>query len=611
MLIPRNCSRIPRIPASTPVSRIPSLPMQISSHIAQVVCHALDWPAERCPEIEAGLTAPPDPTLGDVSFPCFSLAKERRMAPNQIAGMLAGRVVADEIVSRAAATGPYLNLFLNRGNVSTRVLGGIRQNPDTYGSRDLGRGQTMVLDFSAPNIAKPFHFGHLRSTNLGADLARIFAFQGWRVVRRNYLGDWGTQFGLVIWAWQQWGEEPALEARAIDYLVELYVRANRASEADPAVRESARQLFLRLEQGDPDIVHLWQRFRTLSLEGFHRTYARLGIEFDSYDGESAMNSKVQPVIARFLAAGVARESQGAIVVDVADALGREIAPCMLQKSDGASTYAARDCAEAIDRWERHRFAANIYVVSRQEDHFAQVFAALGKLAAAEGWADDWPTLCENVSFGYVRGMSTRKGEAVWLEAVLDEARDRAARYREERAAAGNRGAPELPVAEQLDISEAVGQAALLYFDVSSRRMTDVTFDWDTVLQFEGNTGPYLQYSHARMSGIFRKSTGADWLGTPADDDAGRLVADEEWAVIRKLRGFGPALTRAAVQREPFELAHYLYELCSVFNAFYNRHVVLDEADPARSRARLALVGGVRTVRGRGRELLGIRALEHM
>ncbi len=533
------------------------------------------------------------------------------MAPNQIAADLAARIATDQVIARVEAKGPYLNLFLDRPRVATQVLDEIRRNPDTFGSRDLGRGQTMVLDFSAPNIAKPFHFGHLRSTNLGADLARIFTFQGWRVIRKNYVGDWGTQFGLVIWAWQQWGEEAALEARAIDYLVELYVRANRASESDPAVRENARQLFLRLEQGDAEIVRLWERFRALSLEGFHRTYDRLGIEFDSYDGESAVNSKVQPVIARFLKAGVAHESQGAIVVDVADVLGREIAPCMLQKSDGASTYAARDCAEAIDRHERYGFAANLYVVSRQEDHFAQVFAALGKLAVAEGWPENWPALCENVSFGYVRGMSTRKGEAVWLEAVLDEARDRAARYREERAATGNRAAPDLSGEEQVAISEAVGQAALLYFDVSSRRMTDVTFDWDAVLQFEGNTGPYLQYSHARMSGIFRKSAEAEWLKTPEAGDSGLLVADEEWAVVQELRGFGPALTRAAVQREPFELAHYLYELCSVFNGFYNRHVVLDESDPARSRARLALVSAVRTVLACGLRLLGIRPLEYM
>jgi len=600
-----NCSRIPT------EFRYRSPTMQITSHVAQVVRTALGWPVERAAQVEDALVAPPNPALGDVAFPCFQLAKELRSAPQVIAKDLAGKIGPDPMIASARAEGPYLNLFLNRSNATEQVLGEIRDGPGTYGRQDLGQGRTLVLDFSAPNIAKPFHFGHLRSTNLGADLARIFGFQGWRVVRKNYIGDWGTQFGFVIWAWQQWGDEAVLEARAIDYLVELYIRANRQAEQDPGVREQARKLFLRLEQGDAEIVALWERFRGLSLDGFHRTYDRLGIAFDSYDGESSLNDKVQPVIARFLKAGVARESQGAIVVDVSDALGREIAPCMLQKSDGASTYAARDCAEAIDRWEKYRFGANVYVVSRQEDHFAQVFAALGKLAVAEGWPENWPARCENVSFGYVRGMSTRKGEAVWLEAVLDEARDRAARYRQERAAANPRALADMPADELAAISESVGQAALLYFDVSSRRLTDVTFDWDTVLQFEGNTGPYLQYTHARMSGIFRKATEAGLAGDAGPVDARLLVADEEWALVQKLRGFGPALCRATEQREPFEVAHYLHELASVFNAFYNRHVVLDEADPARSRARLLLVGSARAVLANGLTLLGIRPLDYM
>jgi arginyl-tRNA synthetase len=583
--------------------------MQITAHIAQVLCNALAWPAERRAQIEAALATPPNLALGDCAFPCFQLAKELRTAPNRIAQGLAEKIQPDRLIASAVAEGPYLNLFLNRRNALGQVLGEIRESPSTYGHTDLGRGQTLVLDFSAPNIAKPFHFGHLRSTNIGADLARIFAFQGWEVLRKNYLGDWGTQFGFVIYAWQKWGDEAALEARAIDYLVELYIRANRESEQDPSVREQARSLFLRLEQGDAEIRALWSRFRALSLDGFMRTYARLGISFDSYDGESSINDKVQAVVERFLKAGVAKESLGAIVVDVADVLGRDIAPCMLQKSDGASTYAARDCAEAIDRWERYQFGANLYVVSRQEDHFAQVFAALGKLAVAEQWPVNWPARCENISFGYVRGMSTRKGEAVWLEAVLDEARDRAGRFRTERAETSARGA--VAAGEADTVSEAVGQAALLYFDVSSRRMTDLSFDWDAVLQFEGNTGPYLQYAHARMSGIFRK---AAELGLAAADEPGDLAtlgADEEWLLVQKLRGYGPAVRRAAEQREPFEVAHYLYELASVFNAFYNRHVVIEVAEPARSRARLALVKATQGVMRSGLQLLGIRALEQM
>lgn len=308
---------------------------------------------------------------------------------------------------------------------------------------------------------------------------------------------------------------------------------------------------------------------------------------------------------------MARESDGALIVEVADSLGREIAPCMLRKSDGASTYAARDCAEALDRWERYGFGANLYVVARQEDHFAQVFAALGKLARAEQWPVDWPARCENVSFGYVRGMSTRKGEAVWLEAALDEARERAARYTEERTTASGREMPGMSAAERVARSEAVGQAALLYFDVSSRRMTDVTFDWDTVLQFEGNTGPYLQYTHARMGGLFRKATAAGIYPAATPENLGLLVTEEEWALVQKLRGFGPALQQGTLQREPFEVAHYLHELASLFNSFYNRQVVLDPAEPALTKARLLLVARTRGVLATGLELLGIQPLEQM
>jgi arginyl-tRNA synthetase len=585
--------------------------MQITSHVATLLCAALEWPAQRSAEFE-GLFAPtPDPSLGDIALPCFQLARELRSAPAQIARTLAEKIRPDTLVAAVAAQGPYLNFRLDRPAAAGLVLRQVLENPGTYGRSDLGQGRTLVLDFSAPNIAKPFHFGHLRSTNIGADLARIFEFQGWRVIRRNYIGDWGTQFGFVLHAWREWGNEAELKARAIDYLVELYVKAYKASETDAGIRDHARQLFVRLEQGDPEIRQLWERFRALSLEGFTRTYQRLGIRFDSFEGESAINPKVPAVIERFRAAGVAVESQGALVVEVSEVLGREIVPLMLRKSDGASTYAARDCAEAIDRWDRYRFGANIYIVSRQEDHFAQVFAALGRLAKAEGWETDWPALCENVSFGFVRGMSTRKGEAVWLEHVLDEAAVQAQAVRSARADANPRGFPQLPPAELAAISESVGQAALLYFDVSSRRLTDITFDWNTVLQFEGNTGPYLQYSHARMSGIFRKAADLGLAPATAAGAMQRLGAAEEWALVLALRDFPGSAQRAAAHREPFEVAQYLHGLASTFNTFYNSQVVVDPADGELSSARLALVAATREVLRTGLGLLGIRPLEFM
>lgn len=584
--------------------------MEISKHVAAAIAAALDEADSRGAEILHLLTNPPSLQMGDIAFPCFALAKELRASPKAIAERIAQRVTPDRLIERATATGPYVNVHLNRPAAARQILETVIAQAEGYGSADLGRGKTIVIDFSSPNIAKPFHFGHLRSTNIGADLARILGFLGYSVVRKNYIGDWGTQFGVVIYAWQKWGDPAALESRAIDYLVELYIRANQESERDPAVREEARALFRRLEAGDTAIKSLWERFRALSLRGFAKTYERLGVAFDSYDGEAAVNHRVQSVIDRFVKSGVAVPSEGAIVVPVADVLGREIAPCMLQKSDGASTYAARDCAEAINRWERYRFAGNIYVTSRQEDHFAQVFAALGKLSVAEGWDANWPAACENVGFGFVRGMSTRKGEAVWLEHVLDEARDQALRVRTEKAAANPRGFPDMPAADIESISEAVGQAALLYFDVSSRRMSDVTFDWNTVLQFEGNTGPYLQYSHARMCGLFRKVDATTNAGTASVVVADSL-SDEEWALLLQVRAFGSAVQRACVEREPHELARYLHELASSFNTFYNKHTVIDEAEPERSAARLVLVGACRITMANGLRLLGIRPLEYM
>jgi arginyl-tRNA synthetase len=586
--------------------------MPIIEEIAQTLCAALGVGRERSGEIALALTRPPSLAMGDFAFPCFQLAKTLRAAPAAIAAELAARITTGGLVARALAQGPYVNLHLDRREAARRILGPILANPDACGARNVGGGQVVVIDFSSPNIAKPFHFGHLRSTNIGADLARIFSLLGYRVIRKNYIGDWGTQFGFVIYAWQRWGDLHALRERAIEYLVELYVRAYRESESDPTVRDQARHLFLRLEQGDAEIAAIWQQFRELSLAAFVKTYERLGITFDSYEGEASVNHLVESVIQRFVNAGVAVESQGALVVEVADVLGREIAPLMLRKSDGASTYAARDCAEAIDRWERYGFSLNLYVVSRQEDHFAQLFAALGKLAQAEGWDTRWPQTCENVSFGFVRGMSTRKGEAVWLEDVLDEAHDRARRVRLEKAAANPRAFPALSAADLEYVSESVGQAALLYFDVSSRRLSDITFDWDTVLQFEGNTGPYLQYSHARMCGIFRKAESEAALPS-ADGTYGAEVpiSDEEWALVLELNGFEAAVCSAATNREPHEVARYLHGLASLFNAFYNRHTVLDPAEPATTQARLALVGACRAVLAQGLRLLGIRPLEYM
>lgn len=589
--------------------------MQISKHLTRVLGEALGIPATERNLTIKSLSRPSRLDMGDIALPCFRFSAGLKASPAAIAARLASAVAPDSLIHHVQAQGPYLNLFLRRPEAIRLVLQEVFNEKENYGRQDIGQKGVIVLDYSHPNIAKPFHFGHLRSTNLGADMARIFEFSGYDVWRQNYLGDWGTQFGFVIYAWQRYGDEACLQERAVDYLVELYIRASQESEENPGVREAARNVFRRLENGDPEIIALWQRFRNLSVAAFTKTYERLRIAFDSYEGEAAMNDKVGSVIDRFLRAGVARESEGAIVVDVADVIGREIAPCMLRKSDGASTYAARDCAAAIDRWEKHEFVANIYVCSRQEDHFAQVLTALKKLAAAEQWEVNWPQRCENISFGYVKGMSTRKGQVVWLDDVLDEAREQVRNLRQHKEQLYLEGLPFLSPDDIEQVSEAVGQAAILYFDVSSSRMADITFDWNAVLQFEGNTGPYLQYTYARMSGIFRKAAAS---GLALDDicfinaeDLGLLTSNEEWSLVLKVREFRMAVRKAAEMREPHEIAKFLFDLASVFNHFYHVHKVLNPDNQRTTLARLGLVKCIQTVLGIGLKLLGIQALDVM
>ncbi len=588
--------------------------MQFDQHIVRVLAAAADLGEDGPALVAANIKTPPRPELGDVAFPCFPLAKILRRAPNQIAQQLVERIRGDELIDRAVAQGPFVNLFLKRGLVAHQVLGAVHEQGEAYGRQDVGQGGVVVLDYSHPNIAKPFHIGHLRSTNLGAAMARIFATVGYRPFRKNYLGDWGTQFGYVIYAWQKYGEEEALRERAVSYLVELYVRANQEAEEDETIRDQARDLFRRLEEGDPEIHALWARFREMSIENYQLTYRRLGVAFDSYEGEASISAKIPEVVQRFRDAGLARESEGALVVDVAETIGKDVPPCMLLKSDGSSTYGTRDCAEALYRWENHAFALNLYVVARQDLHFAQVFAALHRLAQAEGWETDWTDRCEVAPFGFVKGMSTRKGEVVWLEDVLDEACSRAKETRLAKQAENPKAFPAMSAEDQDAIAEAVGLAAILHFDVSAQRVKDVTFDWDTVLHFEGRTGPYLQYGHARIAGLFRKAE-AMGIATPerciATEDADRLLADQEWALVRALERYPAEILRAAEAREPNFVARYLYELCSALNSFYAHCKVLDPSAPELSQARLQLVAAVRTVIANGLALLGIQAPEVM
>ena len=580
--------------------------MKYEQHVVSVVQDAVE---EEIPEdtLRDALEEPPSLEMGDIALVCYPLASELRTAPEEIASSLATSTSPDQVIQEVSAEGAYVNFTLKRPVVIRQTIERIVEQGGDYGRQEIGAGKTIVLDYSAPNIAKPFHLGHLRSTNIGEDLARIFEFLGYDVWRKNYLGDWGTQFGFVIYGWKEYGSETKLEEDSIEHLVDLYVRANQEAEHDPSVRDKAREYFRRLEEGDPEMRELWKRFRQLSIQKFRETYDRLGIEFDSYEGEAAAQERVDEVIERFKEAGIAEKSEGALIVEVEE---DEVPPCMLHKSDGATTYAARDVAEAIRRWEKHRFAHNMYVVGRQEDHFAQVFGALEKLAEAEDWDVRWPDRCENISFGFVQGMSTREGNAIWLEDVLDEAKERARESRKEKQQANPEAYPPLTEEELDRNSEAIGQAALLFTDVSARRIRQIQFDWDEVLQFEGRTGPYLQYTFARVEGVLREAEERE-KGIPSEVDYRQIGNDLEWKLVRQLRQFPQALRRAGEEREPNVVAMYLFDLASCFNSFYGACQIVDEGAPELTSARLALVRAVKIVLKNGLRLLRIRPLEVM
>ncbi len=561
------------------------------------------------------IVPPPDTRHGDLAFAAFKAASDLNVeSPVELAEAIASKMAWPDVVEKVSSIGPYVNFHLNRAMISAEVIGNVLHFGDNYGSSIDGRGKTVVIDFSHPNIAKPFHIGHLRSTNLGAAISRILTFSGYSVFRKNYLGDWGTQFGFVIHGWKEYGDENALTRDAINHLVSLYIKANADAKEDSNVREAARKYFQLLEKGDLEIRGLWERFRRLSLEAYKKTYERLDISFDSYEGEASIGPRVESVVNRFLDSGVACESDGAVVVAVDDVIGREISPCMLQKSDGSTTYAARDCAEAIKRFEDHAFNANLYVVARQGDHFTQVFAALHKLALAENWPIDWTNRCEVVEFGFFRGMSTRMGEVVWLSDVLDEAKARAADVWQQRVANYPKALPDVSESELESISEAVGQAAVRFFDVSARRHKEVSFNWDAVLKFEGDTGPYLQYTYARTVAIVRKAVVVlDIQDVGAQLEVDRVADNSEafWRVVFLLMQYPECIATAARQREPSTVAEYAIRIASEFNGLYGACRIVDRTDIQTSKERVALTRCVQTVLRSTMRLLGIRVLDRM
>lgn len=543
-------------------------------------------------QLEAELETPPNPELGDFAFPCFKLAKELKNAPARIAADMAEKIESSELFERVEAKGPYINFFCSKKKLAQLTLASVLAGKEAYGRLALGRGKTVVIDFSAPNIAKPFGVGHLRSTVIGNALYRIHQALGYRCIGINHLGDWGTQFGKLIVAYLTWGEDERLESDPITYLYELYVRFHREAEANPSLEEEARAWFKKLEDGDRQAHSLWQRFRDLSLTEFKRIYNILGVSFDSYQGESFYNEMLDDTVNEVQNKGLAQISEGALVVNLED---EGMPPCLLRKQDGATLYATRDVCAALYRHQMYQFDRMLYVVGADQAlHFQQVFAVLKKLGYT------WAERCVHIPFGLIRfgegKMSTRQGTLIFLEDVLNKATELALQIIREK----NPG-----LEEKADVARQVGIGAVIFGDLSNDRVKNIDFDWDKVLDFSGETAPYIQYSHARICSILRKAG-----EKPAAYDASLLTADEEQAVVGILARYSDQIARAAETYKPSVLARYLIDVASAFNRFYHQCPVLNAPEELKH-ARLALIDAVRQVLSNGLTLLGIAAPSEM
>ena len=544
-------------------------------------------------EITALIEVPPNKDMGDFAFPCFKLAKVFRKAPNMIAAELSEKIEAKGVISNVTPLGGYINFFVNKSQLAETVIKDVLTKKEKYGHSDLGKDKTIVIDFSSPNIAKPFHIGHIRTTVIGNALYKIYDSQGYNTVRINHLGDYGTQFGKLIVAFKLWGNKEAVEANPIPELLKLYIQFHDEAEKHPEMEDEARAWFTKLENGDKEAKELWQWFRDESLKEFARVYDLLDIEFDSYNGESFYSDKMDRVIDIIKDKGLLQESQGTNIVDLEE---YNMPPALITKNDGSTLYMTRDLAAALYRKENYDFEKCIYVVGSQQSlHFQQLFKVL-ELVGFE-WAKDMV----HVPFGMVAleegTMSTRKGRVVFLEDVLNQAIEKT----KETMLAKN------PNALNIDeIAKQVGVGAVVFQELSNSRIKDYTFSWDRTLSFDGETGPYVQYTHARCCAVLRKAN--EEVTTDINYE---LLNDEDSAQVLKVIGsFNKSILTSLRKNEPHIITRFVLDLAQAFNKFYHDNPILVD-DVELRKSRLALVSATKQALENGLALLGMKAPERM
>jgi len=542
--------------------------------------------------IERMLEIPAESNRGDFAFPCFQLSKIRHQPPSEIASKITGDLVDIEGISSVENIGPYVNFRVDTTVLAKEILSEIYQEKEKFGQTDIGKNRTVVIDYSSPNIAKPFHVGHLRSTIIGNCLKNVYQALGYRVVSINYLGDWGKQFGLLVLAFQKWGDKEKLKEDPLKYLYKLYVKINQAVEEDPSLDSEARLLFKQMEKGDDIILEYWRKFRALSIRKYEETYNRLGISFDVYSGESQYNEYMKKIIREMEEKGLWQSSQGAKIIDLNK---HNLNVALIKKEDGSTLYLTRDIAAADDRYQKYHFDKMLYVVGTdQKLHFQQLFKILELLGKK------WASRCVHVDFGRVQGMSTRKGQVIFLKDLLDEGQRRAL----EKMKVNPEKFVELSDAKLT--ADICGLSAIIFADLSNKRIKNYQFDWNKVLNFEGDTGLYLQNAHARIAGIMRKS------GIELTDkiDYSALKEKEAISLVRWLARYPEIVKLAGDKYEPSFLCTYLLELARYFHKAYHLMRVKGEASTI-AKARMNLFWATKQALGNGMKLLGMKLLERM
>ena len=556
--------------------------------IAKELAKAVDISEE---ELESYIEIPKDTNNGDYSFPCFKLAKELKKAPPVIANEIKEKLNFEGTgIEKVEVVGGFLNFFVNKEMLAKEVLNEVSKSEE-YGKSKIGEGKNIVIDYSAPNIAKPFHIGHLRSTVIGGALSNIYKFLGYNVTGINHLGDYGTQFGKLIEGYKLWENEYDIDKNPIDELTKIYIRINNLCKEDEKVLQACRDNFKKLEDGDPYCTELWKKFKDVSLKEFQKVYDLLGSKFESWNGEAFYSDKMQEVVYLLEKAGKLTESQGAKIVDLSDE-GIDT-PCIIIKSNGSSTYATRDLAAILYRARTYDYDKALYVTSYEQIlHFKQIFAVAKYLGLNEKYVKG----LKHVSFGMVLlptgKMSTREGTSIKLEDLLNEAIERAKKVIEQKN-------PDLE--DKDETAKKVGVGAVIFNDLSNNRVKDEVFDWDTILNFQGETGPYIQYTYVRIKSVLEKAGGVPDI---KDVNIEKLSDSYSQEILKLIYNFENILIAVTEKEEPSILSRYLIDLAKAFSSFYNENKIITE-DKETQDARVYLSYATAKVLKEGATLLGM------